>query len=383
MFGSVQFGQSKFGAEIETVWQQVYVVQSKSNLVTYYAILLCSKLLHLLLSIQMDKLEKSKPKKDGKIAKKTLQVVLFKNKSPSKTKVAEKSEKAGPTSKKLTSPTLKKTPPLHSSTPKPVKKSTAGNLIFSASAFEKADHPYKQCFVSLEVLPGMEIASNKKKAKQQAVPKKQIQSKQKTKTERKIFPKEVSTPPLRKSTRKLTEETNSPRTSDTNITRIPSEVLENFGIIKRTPRASPPRQRYNTSVLSETPPRTSTACSSHDDVIEQTAASVSDESILPDSSENPQPVLRKKVVTPTVPSSTVIETDEIPTANVSSSNEFDPLETEIQNALSRAEPVANDLLYGFVNRLNSKPYICNLDELDFSNTDIRQVAVRIFHYSFL
>lgn len=349
----------------------------------------------------MDNSDKSKPKRSRAV--KPLKVALYRNGSHSK--IEDESEKSLKTSnskvgkQKLISPTsLSKTPPLHSSTPKPVRK-TVSLPIISASDFEKSGHPLfpKSLVVLLKRLDYVDNISTKAinlKNKPSLVAKRR-KSKQKTEAKMKTTSNEAMSPVIsRHSTQRSKKEDNSPAKSDGNVTtQIPSEVLENFGISMGTQQAvfsstSRPLSEHNNFVLSETPPRTSTACSSpHIDGIEQISngdsmISASGESVLPDSSDNvivhvtPRKLL--EIQTPPI-SSSVFEKIITPSPNLSSSNQVDPLEMGIQHSvpLGSFDRVTNcDFLYGLTERLHFKPPLCSFGELNFGTADIRQIAVR-------
>ncbi len=349
----------------------------------------------------MDNSDKSKPKRSR--AAKPLKVALYRNGSHSKTEDEREKSLKTRNSKvekpKLISPTsVSKTPPLHSSTPKPVRK-TVSLPIFSASDFEKSGHPWfpKTLVVLLEKLDHVENISTKAitlKNKPSLVAKRQ-KSKTKTEAKMKTISNEAMSPVIsRHSTQRPRKEDNSPARSDGNITtQIPSEVLENFGISMGTQQAvfsstSKPLPKDINFVLSETPSRTSTACSSpHIDGIEQISnghslTSTSGESVLPDSSDNVimQVTPRKLLEIKTPPiSSSVFEKIINPSPNVSSSNQVDPLEMGIQHSvpLGSFDRVTNcEFLYGLTERLHFKPPMCSFGELNFGTADIRQIAVR-------
>lgn len=327
----------------------------------------------------MKKSLKQKPKR--KVTNSSIKVVL----PISKRNISKMNEEKA--KKKIISP-VNKTPPLYSSTPKPVQKRLPLPIPLSAGK------PYfeKELVIVLErvkVDQGVPfIVSAQETTVEPCIKKQKLKQTRKVK---KSSPQRSVLFRSRSSSRQNKQQTKESSIAgcETNITtQIPSEILKNFGISSPLPRyTSPVRSlKSNNPVLIETPPGTSAAGSSTDcDHIELNGASVtslSDDEFLPDSTHQANSTCAELGLTvqTNLVMSNILEQDGMQSANTSITSLVDPLETSPEKTISPAIELVPpsthcELLYGLAERLYLQPDVYNLDELSFSNPDVRVIAV--------
>ncbi len=272
-------------------------------------------------------------------------------------------------------------PPKHSSTPKP-KQNSIIKPVPSSNILDKhpSEFQTRNCFVLLERLKeeDLPIKASIEKAKVNSIEKKskgQLKKKEEATVE---IP-----PPENISCAKNSSARNGKKGKPTNenennfVTTIPSEALKSFGLLScqsepHTTRSSPLSDR---SLLIETPPRTSTACSSVGD--HSASHTESCDGTVANDPECPTTVSRSLEASAPIlfPSNNIENVD----LNASSSSQDDPLEMGPQDRSPKTNwlpvDVHCDYLYGLNQRMNCKPDIINLQDLDFSNPDVRLVAV--------
>lgn len=270
-------------------------------------------------------------------------------------------------------------PPKHSSTPKPKWNSDTKQVSLSDTLCPQSKFQMKECFVLVERLNDNELPRkvSNVKATVSSIPRKQKhQLKKITNIKR---PGLVSVSPQNLSVGNGRKEKHS-KNGESFVTTIPSEALKSFGLFD-VPEPLSNQSRgsslhSNTSVVIETPPKTSAACSSVDD-----NSSSHTESCNEDDAELPTAASRLvEASAPIIFQSNNVE-DAAP-LNTSSVSQPDPLEMGPQDtSLKTRSPPVNvhcDYLFGLNERMNCKPDIINLHELDFSNPDVRLVAVSQF-----
>ena len=272
-------------------------------------------------------------------------------------------------------------PPMHSSTPKPnsiIKPVASSNILDK----HPSDLQTRNCFVVLERLKeeDLPVKASIKKAKVNSIrkkPKGQLKKKKEEATVEILSPDNISC--AKKSSAGNGKKGKPTNENENNfVTTIPSEALKSFGLLScqsgpHTTRSSPLSDR---SLLIETPPRTSTACSSvgdhsasHTESCDGTVANDPEcLTTVSRSLEASAPIL--------FPSNNIEIVDQL---NASSSSQDDPLEMEPQDRSPKINwlpvDVHCDYLYGLNQRMNCKPDIIHLQDLDFSNPDVRLVAV--------
>lgn len=345
----------------------------------------------------MEAPSQSKSKGTAKvIASRPLKVVLpfRKTKTPSKSpKIQQlKLKKKQKATKNLSS--LIKTPPLHSSTPKPIQKSVSLPApLLNCNRFNLATTPLleKELRIVLERIQ-VDNPIQSKLTVEKAVPRsvkkqrpKEIKKHSKetltVSTESLVAPNRISKVQERKET--------SVSTCESYITtQIPSEILENFGIFSQTSKqSSPTRSRIkNTSDLIETPPRTSITCDSVncvDPCVSNEASAISsDESFVPDLDNQETQTQLLPTSKPKTGLNNFLEHHENPTPNVYNTSQGDSLTNQCNKvSLPRIElgivSTHCELLYGLVERLYFKPETYHLDELNGNSPDVRLIAVKI------
>ncbi|EFX86731.1 hypothetical protein DAPPUDRAFT_307865 [Daphnia pulex] len=269
-------------------------------------------------------------------------------------------------------------PPKHSSTPKPKRNSETKQVSLSDTLCIESKFQMKECFVLVERLNDNDLPRKVStvKATVSSIPRKQ---KHQLKKITKIKPPGlVSVSPQNLSVRKGRKEQPS-KNGESFVTTIPSEALKSFGLLD-VPEPLSNRSRgsslhSNTSVGIETPPKTSAACSSVDD--NSSSHTESCNVIHEDDAELQTAASRLVEASAPILFQSNNAEDAAP-LNSSSVSQPDPLEMGLQDtSLKTISPPVNvhcDYLYGLNERMNCKPDIINLNELDFSNPDVRLVA---------
>lgn len=347
----------------------------------------------------MSKSPNLKPKRTGKLAGKPLKVALsFSKTSPHKS--PQESENVGDkTSNKILgirsiSPkSLSKTPPLHSSTPKPTRNAVPTPVSFSGVPYQQKSgqlHLTKHLVVVLERIKIQDYVPAEVRIGQHL--NKSVLKKRKPETKKASIPlqdERAFASPQQASKNNGRKETPVKGSDGSILTTIPSEALKNFGLLNQQSKLSSSMRsptKSDKSVIIETPPRTSTACSSvadqsltHDEVS-------SDNCEPPDYLGNVPSAADLDVAEATVPillQNNVLEQDIARLTNVSVSSQADPLETAPQlptihtlGSTMEQEHISShcDYLYGLNERVYSKPDIFHLNELHFSNSDVRRIA---------
>lgn len=349
----------------------------------------------------MSKSPNLKPKRTGKLSGKPLRVALsFSKKTPRKS--SQESDNVGGKMankilgiKPISPKSISKIPPLHSSTPKPGRNPVSIPVSVSAVPCQQQSgqlHLTKQLVVVLERVKIEDYVPEKVcigKTLDQAIPKKQKCCKKKA-----SIPSKNGTSfgsPRKANNNIVRQETFAKGSDGSILTTIPSEALENFGLLTRQPDFSSPVRsstKSDTSIIIETPPRTSTACSSADDRSLTRNEMSSDNGGIPDYLGNLPSTTDSEVVEASVPillQSNVLEQDIVRLTNVSGSSQTDPLETALQPLVLKNSGTMMekghvgthcDYLYRLNERVYSTPEIFHLRELLFSNSDVRLIAVR-------
>lgn len=276
-------------------------------------------------------------------------------------------------------------PPKHSSTPKPkentaIKPATPDILGKRLSKFQMKDCVVLVERLKKEDMPVKAFAEKSTVNSVQKKPKGQQKKKEEKKTPRIPTPDAVS---VNKNSSVINGRKEQPTNEceNTFVTTIPSEALKSFGLMScqlepRLTKSIESSPLSEASILIETPPRTSTACSSAGDHSASHTESCDGSTV--NDAEFPTTVARSlEASAPILFQSNNIES--VDRLNASSSSQPDPLEMGPQDRSSRINclPVGVhcDYLYGLNQRMNCKPDIINLHELDFSNPDLRLVAV--------
>lgn len=274
--------------------------------------------------------------------------------------------------------------PLHCSTPKPQPKASQPNNSIQTSTTQLLGD--KKLMVVLEririedyIPPKLTGRAKPKAALQPKVAKVKLVKAGQT------YPRKIAT--KKSKLTKLKEA--APCLSETSVTtQIPSEVLHNFGILsdQQTCLHSPTRSNVSLSKTAhiETPPQTSTACSSHnsdDNILNHTSPSSEDEQSLLPAFSVPVPSTLLQAIQPSKSNHLLYDLylEPVPLANVSSTSQRDPLDTRhlVHEPDAESSPVSVhwELLFGLKERLYQKPAVYHLDELTLSCLDIRKIAV--------
>ncbi|XP_057375008.1 uncharacterized protein LOC130695965 [Daphnia carinata] len=341
----------------------------------------------------MSKSPNLKPKRTGKLAGKPFKVALsFSKKSPYK--LPQESEVGDASSHKILgirsiSPkSIGKTPPLYSSTPKPTRNAVPIPVSFSGVPCQQKSgqqHLTKNLVVVLERIKIQDYISAEArlgKPLNQSVLTKQKQEKKKSSVL--LQDESAFVTPQEASKNNGRKETPLKGSDGSILTTIPSEALESFGLLNRQPRLSTPKRsptKSDNSVIIETPPRTSTACSSVDDQSLTHDGVSSDNCEPPNYLGNVPSTTDLDVAEAILLQSSAHDTDRL--LDASSSSQDDPLETAPQpptihtlGSIMEQDHVSShcDYLYGLNERVYSKPDSFQLSELHFSNSDVRRIA---------
>lgn len=270
-------------------------------------------------------------------------------------------------------------PPKHSSTPKPKRNSDTKQVSLSDTLCIKSKFQMKECFVLVERLKDNDLPRKVSTVKATVTSIPREQKHQQKKTTKIKPPGLVSLSSQNVSVRNGRKEQPS-KNGESFVTTIPSEALKSFGLFD-VPEPLSTQSRgsslhSNTPVVNETPPKASAACSSFDD--HSSSHTESCNGIMEDDAEFPTAASRLVVASAPILFQSNNAEDAAP-LNTSSVSQPDPLEMGPQHtSLKTRSPPVNvhcDYLYGLNERMNCKPDIFNLQELDFSNPDVRLVAV--------
>lgn len=281
---------------------------------------------------------------------------------------------------------LQSTPPLYSSTPKPMRKTvslpTLPDSTVAASAMEKDVRIVLDRSIVDEYMKNQQVF-RKPAAKPRAARKSEPKATLPKKPGRPRAAKKIPTPPKEKKQltsfrsfsqdpsladvrSSVSEDFTQPRDAESHITtQIPSDILENFGIVA----AQSPSRRCLAGP--DTPPHTSPASSSYraaDRFTSDAASTGSDHS-----SEFHFP--EAQFETGLASTSLIIPNSYIP--HISSTIQDDPLETISPAVNGAMGPITNhcDLNYGLNERLYKSPKLYHLEELAYCSVDIRRTAV--------